>query len=167
MFCLIYICNSILKPQVLEISKNKPYLLTKIKEKAFQQCIDNIGRNNYIDTLNEQNLENVSYPVYPTMTLKKLSDTEIQVVAIEKTQILEKGYIYNSTKEVLEVKPQGTYYVLDIENWKYDELPERPKEEQIMICKSEKSIQTDQVVTRNYDKVILQLVEAIQKRKID
>jgi hypothetical protein len=151
----------------LEISKNKPYLLTKIKEMASQQCIDNIGRNNYIDTLNEKNVENVSYPVIPTITLSKLSDTEIQVVAIDKTQILDKGYIYNSTKEVVEVKPQGTYYVLDIDNWKYEDLTESPKEEEIMICKSEKSIQTDQVVKRNYDKVILQLVDAIQKRKTD
>lgn len=167
MFCLIYISNSSFKPQVLEISKNKSYLLNKIKEKAFQQCIDHIGRKNYIDTLNEPDLEKVSYPIYPTMTLKQISETDIQVVSIDKQQILEKGYIYNSTKEILKVNPQGTFFVLDVEQWKYDELPERPKEEQVMICKSENSIQTDYTVNRNYDKVILQLVEAIQKRKIN
>lgn len=170
MFCLIYISNPIqggFIPQVLEISKNKSYLLNKMQEKAFHQCIDHVGRKNYVDTLSESDLTKVVYPLYPNMTLKKVSDSEIQVCNVEKLIFVEKGYIYNSTKELLEINLVGTYYVLDVEQWKYEDLPERPQNERPIGTSVENSVQMEESVVRNYDRVILQLVEAIQKRKVD
>ena len=167
MFCLLYISTQGTTPQVLEIAKNKSALLERMKEKAFLQCIDHVGRKNYVDTLNESDLTKVFYPSYPNMALRKKSETEIDVLQVEKAVIVEKGYLYNSTREQLEIKPVGTYYVVEAELWKYEELPVRPVEERRMVDTHEKSVQTDGSVTRNYDKVILQLVEAIQKRKID
>lgn len=159
MFCLIYFTD---KPQVLEISSSKSNILSTLQEKSIQQCIDNVGRKNFVNTLESPDITKVEYPILPNMALNKISETEIQVFQITKSTIIEKGYLYNSTKEVLETTLIGTYYVADVEKYKYDDFPQRPTDE------SKKTIRpVSDSLNKNYDRVLLQLIESIQKRKID
>jgi hypothetical protein len=154
MFCLLYIPNS-QTPKVIKITDDKTSLTYLMQERATSQCFDQIGKNNYVDTQLETDLTTVSYPVYPTITLKKISETEIQVFTIEKKVTVEKGYIYNTTKELLDSKQTGTYYIVQTEETNnFSKQPDT------------KSICCDSVVN-NYDKVIVQLVEALKLRKIE
>jgi len=190
MFCLIYFSDI---PHVLEISQNKSTLTDRLVEKSIQQCIDEAGRKNFVNTLEKsENLIDIVYPVYPNFALKKHSDEKIEVYKIEKKQIIEKGYIYNSTKDIVESSLVGTYYIVPVENWKFDDLPQRPLEEPRLLIKPFHS-PNYQIATHlrsrvktssecstsgnsnlpvagpsvNYDKVLLELIESIQKRKID
>ncbi len=182
MFCLIYIAHNGSQPgsvpngpsqtdipecpQVLEISKTQSCLLSKMQEKSIQQCMDEVGRKNYIDTLEQSDLTQVQFPNYPNMSLKRISETQIGVYRIEKRSVVEKGYLYNSVKDTIEVDRVGNYYVVPIEQWKYEQLPERPKEEATKI-KGCQNYTSDKNVVINYDRVLIQLIDAIQKRKID
>ena len=166
MFCLIYFpfIGDVKQPNVLEISQSKPNLQQKMEEKAIQQCIDEVGRKNFVNTLDQKdNLKSVSYPIYPTLAPLKTSETTIEVYKIEKKQIIVKGYLYNSTQEVVESSLMGTYYVVQVENWKYEELPQRPQEEKQIIIRPLEN----KPMIRNYDNVLLQLIESIQKRKLE
>jgi len=159
MFCLIYFTD---KPQVLEVSPNKSNILSNLQDKSIQQCIDQVGRKNYVNTLDVQDITKIEYPIYPNMALKKVSETEIQVFQITKSVIVEKGYLYNSTKEILESKWIGTYFVSEVESYRYEDFPQRPVDE------VKKAIRpASETMIKNYDKVLLQLIESIHKRKTD
>lgn len=167
MFCLIFLPNigENRIPNVLEVSQSKSALLQRMEDKAIQRCIDEVGRKNYVNTLDEKNdLSTVTYPVYPNFALQRKEDT-ISLHRVEKKQMVVKGYLYNSTQEVVEVSSVGVYYVVPVEHWKYEELPERPEEEKQKIVKPVEK--KSEIMLKNYDKVLLQLIENIQKRKID
>jgi hypothetical protein len=167
MFCLIFLPNNGENriPNVLEISQSKSALLQRMEEKTIQRCIDEVGRKNFVNTLDEKNdLTTIIYPLYPNFALRRKEDS-ISVHRVEKKQVVVKGYLYNSTNEVIEVSDIGVYYVLPIEHWRYEELPERPEEEKQKIVKPVEKKSEDML--KNYDKVLLQLIESIQKRKID
>jgi hypothetical protein len=87
-----------------------------MQELAFQQCVDEVGRKNYVNTLDEADLCKIEYPVYPNCSLKKGENT-IQVYRIEKKTTLEKGYIYNSVKEYQEIQLIGCYHVCEVQRW--------------------------------------------------
>lgn len=158
MFCLLYIpCNQ--HPKIIKIADDKSCLISLLQEKASSQCFDQVGKNNYVDTQSEPDLTKVSYPTYPTMTLKKISETETQVFTIDKKVFIEKGYIFNATKELFDVKQIGTYYIIQAE----EDTEEVSKQLQQT---SSKSVCCENVVN-NYDKVLIQLVEALKKRKIE
>jgi hypothetical protein len=167
MFCLIFLPyigeNRI--PNVLEISQSKSALLQRMEDKAIQRCIDEVGRKNYVNTLDEKgDLTTLIYPVYPNFALQRKEDS-VTVHRVEKKQVVVKGYLYNSTQDVVEVSNLGAYYVLPVEHWKYEELPKRPEEDRQKIVKPIEKKSEDML--RNYDKVLLQLIESIQKRKIE
>lgn len=169
MFGLIYISydGRRITPQILEVSKNRTNLLSKLMERANQICIDEVGRKNHVDTLEHKDITIVEFPIYPNTCLKRISENQIEIHRVEKKSVVEKGYLYNSTKDIIETKCIGSMYVLDVEQWNHEDLPSRPV--QIKSC-IEKSIQTDgpeKSMVKNYDRVILQLIESIQKRKID
>lgn len=167
MFCLIFLPNNGENriPNILEISQSKSALLQRMEEKSIQRCIDEVGRKNFVNTLEEKNdLSTVNYPLYPTFALQRKEDA-VSVHRVEKKQVVVKGYLYNSTNEVVEVSDVGVYYVLPIEHWRYEELPERPDEEKQKIVKPVEKKSEDMM--KNYDKVLLQLIESIQKRKIE
>jgi hypothetical protein len=167
MFSLVYISNLYVQPNVLEISQTKQTLIQRLHDKSMQQCIDEVGQKNFVNTLDKtDSLTDIIYPLYPNFALKKISDDKVEVHKIEKKQIVERGYIYNSTKDIAESSLVGTYYVVPIETWKYDDLPQRPVEEkQIVIHPLE--TKKSQTMIQNYDKVLLELIESIQKRKLD
>jgi hypothetical protein len=164
MFCLIYITPSN-SPNVLELSQSQSSLSKIMEEKAIQQCIDEVGRKNFVNTLDdEKELNEIVYPVYPSLTLKRINENQIQVYKVEKKQIVDKGYLYNSYKDVVEVILVSNYFVCGVENWKYEDLPQRPRDEnQKTIRPVEKKSDT---MLKSYDKVLLELIENIQKRKI-
>lgn len=167
MFCLIFLPNKgeKLTPNVIEISQNKSSLLQRMEEKAVQKCIDEVGRKNFVNTLDEKkDLSSLVYPIYPTFALKRGEDS-ISVHRVEKKQVVVKGYLYNSTDELVEVSDAGVYYIVPVENWKYEDLPKRPDEEKQRVVKPVEKKSEDML--RNYDKVLLQLIESIQKRKVD
>ena len=187
MFCLIYFSD---KPNVLEISQTKTTLIQRLVDKSIQQCIDEVGQKNFVNTLEVSgNILDVSYPMFPNFALKKCSEDKIEVHRVEKKQVVEKGYIYNTTKDVVESFLVGTYYVVPVENWKYDDLPQRPEEEKRYMIRpfearyftgtrrptmlNMSSIQSMPIHSRvktemrPYDKVLLELIESIQKRKVD
>ena len=167
MFCLIFLPNNGENriPNVLEISQSKSALLQRMEDKAIQRSIDEVGRKNFVNTLDEENdLSTIIYPLYPNFALRRKEDS-ISVHRVEKKQVVVKGYLYNSTHEFVEVSDVGVYYVLPIEHWRYEELPERPEEEKQKIVKPVEKKSEDML--KNYDKVLLQLIESIQKRKID
>lgn len=167
MFCLIFLPNKgeKLTPNVIEISQNKSSLLQRMEEKAVQKCIDEVGRKNFVNTLEAKtDLSTLVYPIYPTFALKRIEDS-ISVHRVEKKQVIVKGYLYNSTDEIVEVSDAGVYYIVPVENWKYEDLPQRPDEEKQRVVKPVEKKSEDML--RNYDKVLLQLIESIQKRKID
>jgi hypothetical protein len=164
MFCLIYFSN---QPNVLEISQSKEYLQTRMEEKAIQQSLDEVGRNNFVNTLDMKDaLDKIQFKIYPSLGLIRSTPEQIQVHKIVKKQVVVKGYLYNTTEDTVETKLIGTYYVLPVENWKYEELPSRPTEE---VLKSKKPIPSSNCpqMIKNYDKVLLELITSIQKRKID
>jgi hypothetical protein len=167
MFCLIFLpyIGETRIPDILEISQSKSTLLQRMEDKAIQRCIDEVGRKNYVNTLDEKNdLSAISYPVYPNVALQRKEDT-VSVHKVEKKQVIAKGYLYNSTHEFVDVSCLGIYYVLPIEHWKYEDFPQRPDEDKQKITKPfEKK---SEHMMRNYDKVLLQLIERIQKRKIE
>lgn len=167
MFCLIFLPNDGKKiiPIVMEISQSKTSLLQRMEEKAIQKCIDEVGRKNFVNTLNEKNdLSTIVYPVYPTFALKR-DDETVSIHRVEKKQVVVKGYLYNSTDEVVEVSDIGVYYVVPIDHWRYEELPERPDGEKQKIVKPVEK--KSEYMFQNYDKVLLELIESIQKRKIN
>lgn len=167
MFCLIFLPNigEIRTPNVLEISQSKSSLLQRMEENAIQRCIDEVGRKNFVNTLDEKNdLSTVVYPIYPTFASRRHEDS-ISIHRVEKKQVLSKGYLYNSTHEFVEVSDVGVYYVVPIQHWRYDELPSRPDEEKQKIVKPMEKKSEDML--KNYDKVLLQLIESIQKRRFD
>jgi hypothetical protein len=177
MFCLIYFSD---KPNVLEISQSKQTIMERLVDKSIQQCIDEIGQKNFVNTLdNPEPLTEIAYPVFPNFGLKKVSEDKVEVYKIEKKQIVERGYIYNSSKDVVESSLVGTYYVVPVDNWKYEDLAQRPQEEPRFLIRpvetkiyNNPSVQSQNKTkssnqTKNYDKVLLELIEAIQKRKIE
>lgn len=177
MFCLIYFPNSgdkkpnpespndsHIQPCVLEISKSRESLLKTMEDKSIQQCIDEVGRKNFVNTLDTKDLS-IEYPIYPTLTLSRLAENMIQVYRMEKKQVVVKGYLYNSTNEVVESSLHGTYYVVSVDHWKYDDLPRRPEEEKHKILKPFES-KGSQTMVQNYDKVLLELIQSIQSRRI-
>lgn len=167
MFCLIYFPESgvEIQPNVLEISQNQSTLVGKMEELGIQRCIDEVGRKNFVNTLEQKDLLSIQYPIYPTLALKKLSNTVMAISRLEKKQVVDKGYLYNSTKEVVEMSSVGTYYVVPVEHWKYEDLPQRPEEEKQKVVKPVQI--RSETMLKNYDRVLLQLIESIQKRKID
>jgi hypothetical protein len=176
MFCFIYFPNNgdkklnpevPIQPNVLEISQSRNALLKSMEDKAIQQCIDEVGRKNFINTMDQkEELDTISYPIYPTLAATKVCENMIQVYRIEKKQVVLKGYLYNSIQDTVESSLYGTYYVLPIGSWKYEDLPRRPEEEKQKIMKPvETNTSVDMI--KNYDKVLLQLIESIQKRKLD
>lgn len=166
MFCLIYFTNigESRTPNVLEISQSQDSLLQHMEEKAIQQCIDEVGRKNFVNTLDENSpLETLTYPIYPTLVLKRENKT-ISVHRVEKKQLVVKGYLYNSTKDFIELSHIGSYYVVPVENWRYDDLPSRPEDENKKVLKPSET-KKSQEMYNNYDKVLLQLIQTIQSRK--
>jgi hypothetical protein len=163
MFCLIYFSN---QPNVLEISQNKEGLLKKMEEKAIQQAMDEVGRNHFVNTLDSKDpLAQIEFKAYPSLGLVRV-EQQIEVYKVEKKQVVVKGYLYNSTEEVKETSKIGTYYVVPVEQWKYDDLPKRPEEEKEKTTKPF-ATQTSPSMIQNYDKVLLELITCIQKRKIE
>jgi hypothetical protein len=174
MFCLIYFPNigedpksdirDISVPNALEISQSQTILVQHMEDKAIQKCIDEVGRKNFVNTLDEkQELDTLTYPIYPTLVLKRGTDS-ISVHRVEKKQVVLKGYLYNSTKDNIEISHIGTYYVVPVESWRYDDLPSRPEEEKKKIVKPLETKRSGDVYN-NYDRVLLQLIQTIQSRK--
>jgi hypothetical protein len=162
MFCLIYLSGQ--QPNVLELSQSQSCLCKVMEEKSIQQCIDEVGRKNFVNTLDEEKeLSLIPFSVYPSLGLKRFNENQIQVYRMEKKQVVDKGYLYNSYKDVVESHLVGTYFVCGVENWKYEDLPQRPKEETQKVVKPERKSES---MLKNYDKVLLQLIENIQKRKV-
>jgi hypothetical protein len=163
MFCLIYLTGEH-QPNVLELSQSQSSLCKVMEEKAIQKCIDEVGRKNFVNTLDdEKDLISLFFPVYPNFGLKRVNENTIQVYHIVKKQVVDKGYLYNSYKDVVESVLVGTYFVLGVENWRYEDFPQRPVEETQKTTRPEK--RSDNML-KNYDKVLLQLIESIQKRKV-
>jgi hypothetical protein len=167
MFCLIYLPNNgeskLPTPHVLEISQSKDTLLKHMENESIQRCIDEVGRKNFINTLDEKkDIATLPYPIYPTVVLKRGTDA-ITVHRVEKKQVILKGYLYNSVDETVRVLDVGTFFVVPITNWKYEDFPRRPEDEKKKVTRPEPCVD----MVRGYDKVLLQLIESIQKRKID
>ncbi len=163
MFCLIYLTGEN-QPNVLELSQSQSCLCKVMEEKAIQKCIDEVGRKNFVNTLDdEKDLVSLIFPIYPNLALKRVNENTIKVFKIVKKQVVDKGYLYNSYKDVVESEWIGTYFVLGVENWKYEDFPQRPLEETQKLSRPEK--RSDNML-KNYDKVLLQLIESIQKRKV-
>lgn len=164
MFCLIYLSGQY-QPNVLELSQSQSSLCKVMEEKAIQQCIDEVGRKNFVNTLDEEKeLSLITFSVYPSLALKRINENQIQVHKMEKKQVVDKGYLYNSYKDVVETSLIGTYFVLGVENWKYEDFPQRPVDESVKVVRPVEK-KSDSML-KNYDKVLLQLIESIQKRKV-
>ena len=164
MFCLIYFSN---QPNVLEISQNKEGLLKKMEEKAIQQALDEVGRNHFVNTLDtKESLNQVQFQVYPSLGLIRTTPEQIQVHKVEKKQVVVKGYLYNSVEDIKETSPVGTYYVVPVDQWRYEDLPKRPEEEKEKTTKPV-ATQTCASTLQSYDKVLIELIGAIQKRRLD
>jgi hypothetical protein len=167
MFCLIYstIQDGDYQPNVLELSQSQSSLSKLLEDKAIQQCIDEVGRKNFVNTLETtEDMLKINYPVYPSLALKRINENKMEVYKIVKKQVVDKGYIYNSYKDEVLSSLVGTYLVVKVENWKYEDLPQRPTFEEKKTTKPFEKKSENMI--QNYDKVLLQLIENIQKRKV-
>jgi hypothetical protein len=156
-------------PSVHSIGFDKNKLIKLMEEIAINFVIDNVGKNNWIDTLNSpQNFESFNFPVFPNYFLNRPSETEIGVSKVFKDKIIQHGWIYNSKKEIQKISHIGSFFLVPIENPLSSEpLIQKnnvsvdhydlPVTNQKTIKKNKSSSTISNLIKRNFDEVIIDL----------
>jgi hypothetical protein len=111
----MYILLSIIdnKPEVLYYSENLEFLKDAMEDEAVNYVRDNVGKNNWINTLESEVKE---FPSYPNYILKKKSEKEIAIYKVTKENIIKNGWIYNNVKIEKQEKYIGNLQILSSKN---------------------------------------------------
>jgi hypothetical protein len=162
MFAIISILDKI--PSVIDVSTDKSLITDLLETRAIDYVIDNVGKNNWINTLTTKD---VNFPIYPNYILTKTSPTEISISKIYKQNIVSSGWIYNSTAEIEQKEYIGSFYILDVKhahinlnnklkiiNKQIDNSPSAP-------------VNITPQLKRNFNQVLLEMAPILLKRKIE
>lgn len=106
-------------PSVCEICSNEIFLRKRMEQIAINYAIDNVGKKNWINTLDVNISNDISnFSVYPYIILERINENEIKVFKVTKEAIVNKGYFYNSYEYKYDKKEIGSFYFVISDNWK-------------------------------------------------
>jgi hypothetical protein len=136
------------KPEVLFSSENLEILKERMGNEAITYVTDNVGKNNWINTLEKEVEE---FQVYPNYKLKRESEMEINVYKVCKENQIIQGWIFNKTKSIINEKYIGNFKILPVKN---DEKKPTLAVDNYTKSQSKKEI----LFQKNFNKVLLDLM---------
>jgi hypothetical protein len=135
------------KPEVLYYSENLEFLKDAMEDEAISYVTDNVGKNNWINTLEENVVE---FKTYPNYLLKRKSDKDISIYHVTKEHIVKNGWIYNETLSIKKETYIGNIQILSVKN----NINSTPTEDIKTDQKQKKQI----IFKKNFNKVLIDLM---------
>lgn len=122
MFGLVYVYNNQM-PNIRKVSFSRLSLWNLMEEEAINYVYDSIGKNNWINTLKLETLdEEIQFPIYPNYSIRKVSENELVVNKITKVKVTTSGWIKNYSEEKIVSEKVASFYCVAVDQYEITTL---------------------------------------------